>query len=180
MNNIAEKIIIEAVCDGDHEQYRHLVERYNRGLIQHLTNLVHDQHNAEDIAQDAFIRAFEKIHSYNDSYAFSTWLYKIADNIALRQLKKIRYITDIDEIEALLPSDRTSVVDQADQTLDSETIRRAINKMQNNYKRVITMYYWDDMSYEHIADIMDRPVGTVRTWLHRAKEELRKELYGRI
>jgi RNA polymerase sigma-70 factor (ECF subfamily) len=180
MNTIDEKTIIEAVRDGDHEQYRHIVERYNRGLIQHLTNMTHHQHMAEDIAQDAFIRAFEKIHSYNDSYAFSTWLYKIADNIAFRELKKVTFTTDIDDIQESLPSDRPSIVDQTNRVLESEKIRTAISTMHINYQRVITMYYWDNFSYDDIADIMDRPVGTVRTWLRRAKEELRKELYGQL
>jgi RNA polymerase sigma-70 factor (ECF subfamily) len=180
MNDLPEKTIIEAICDGDHDQYRHLVDRYHRGLIQHLENLTKDQDIAEDIAQDAFIRAFQKIRLYNDSYAFSTWLYKIADNIAMRQLKKLRPMTNINDIEETLPDTAKSLPDQVNRLYNQESVRNSISTLAPNFQKVVTMYYWDELSYEEIAIIMDRPTGTIRTWLHRAKEELRKELYGRI
>jgi RNA polymerase sigma-70 factor (ECF subfamily) len=180
MNTISEKTIIEAICDGDHDQYRFLVERYHRGLIQHLTNLVKNQQAAEDIAQDTFIRAFEKIRLYNDSYAFSTWLYKIADNISYRHLKKTKYTSDIADLEEVLPDNAGSLPDQTDRLFQQASVRQAVDKLPHHFQRVITMYYWEDLSYDEIADIMERPTGTVRTWLHRAKEDLRKELYGRI
>lgn len=180
MNELQEKTIIMAICDGDHEQYRHLVERYHYGLIQHVFNIIHDQESAEDIAQEAFIRAFQKIHQYNPDYAFSTWLYKIADNYAYRYLKQHKPTVDIVDLQEVLPDTHAGPSMLTDKMLEKQKIQKAITGLPNNYQRVITMYYWDDFDYETIARVMDRPIGTVRTWLRRAKEQLRKELYGRI
>ncbi len=180
MNELPEKTIIQAICDGDHEQYRHLVERYHRGLIQHIFNIVHQQESAEDIAQEAFLKAFEKIHQYNPEYAFSTWLYKIADNLAYRQSKRLKHQLNIDDYQDMVPDGKPTAAVLADQSINKAVVQSAIGALPKDYQRVITMYYWDELDYETIAGIMERPIGTIRTWLHRAKEQLRKELYGRV
>lgn len=171
-----EKALITAICDGNTDHYRYFVERYHRGLIQHIFNFVHDGDEAEDIAQEAFIQAYIKLEQYNDDYAFSTWLYKIADNLAKRAIKKAKDVADITDFEDFIPDTRPPIAELIDQSIDKARIGRAIDRLVPDYRRVIVMYYWDNLSYETIADIMERPVGTVRTWLHRAKEQLRKEL----
>ena len=82
LSSAHEQQIIADVLDGQSEQYRLLVERYHKGLICHLGNMLQDQAQAEDIAQEAFIQAYTKLHQYDAKYAFSTWLYKIANNLA--------------------------------------------------------------------------------------------------
>jgi len=180
MVNTQEAAVIAEVLDGNSETYSQLIERYHRGLIQHLYNLVHDGDLAEDLAQEAFIRAYQKLNQYNPDYAFSTWLYKIADNIAYSHFKQVKLSEDIDDYEDSLPDNRPSLDEVADRTIRKEAVRTAIATLPTAYQRVITLYYWDNFSYEEIAQIMDRPVGTVRTWIHRAKEQLRKELYGQV
>jgi len=180
MQELPERTIIAEICAGDHDQYRHLVVRYHRGLIQHLFNIVHDQGSAEDLAQEAFIKAFEKIQQYNPDYAFSTWLYKIADNQAYRFLKQQKQSINIDNLEQLLPDTGASPSTLTEQLLRRSAIQRAVEALPRNYQRVIKMYYWDNLDYAAISDIMDRPIGTVRTWLRRAKKQLGEELYGRI
>jgi RNA polymerase sigma-70 factor (ECF subfamily) len=175
-----ELVIISEILEGQHEQYRFIVERYHRGLIQHLYNLAGDEQTAEDIAQEAFIRAYNKLSQYNQEFAFSTWLYKIADNLTYRHLKQARPMTDISEIEESVSDDRPSPHEYAEIAMDKATIRQAVRSLPAPYQRVISMYYWDNFSYEEIAVIMDHPVGTIRTWLFRAKAQLRKELYGQI
>ena len=178
MSNSQELAIIRAVRDGHVEHYRYLMERYHRGLILHLYNLVHDQDLAEDIAQEAFIRAYEKLDLYNEAYSFSTWLYKIADNLAFRHMKQAKVTQDIDEIEELIPDDKPSLDEVTNALFERQEVRDAVAALPAGYRQVISLYYWDGFSYEEIAEIMDRPVGTVRTWLHRAKDDLRKELHG--
>lgn len=180
MTNNQEKAIISEIRSGHPEQFRFLVERYHRGLIQHLYNLIHDEQTAEDVAQEAFIRAYNKLAQYNEAYAFSTWLYKIADNIAFRHMKQTKVMRNIDEIEELIPDDKPSIAEMTDKMFAEQTVRKALDTLPIAYRQVVALYYWDDFSYEEIAQIMDRPIGTVRTWLRRAKEELRKELHGQI
>lgn len=171
-----EKTLIAAICDGDTERYRYFVERYHRGLIQHIFNFVRDGDMAEDIAQEAFIQAYIKLAQYNDDYAFSTWLYKIADNLAKRFIVKNAQYADISEYEEIIPDSRPPTEELIDQSLDRAKVQHAVWRLSPDYRRVIIMYYWDNLQYEEIADIMERPVGTIRTWLFRAKEQLRKDL----
>lgn len=178
MTDTTELAIIREVRDGHHDQYSFLVERYHRGLIQHLYNLIHDEQAAEDVAQEAFIRAYSKLDQYNEAYAFSTWLYKIADNIAYRLLKQTKPTTDIDDIEEVISDDKPTPAELVEQTFTREAVQTAITKLPLAYRQVIGLYYWDNFSYEEIAQIVDRPIGTIRTWLYRSKEQLRKELYG--
>jgi RNA polymerase sigma factor (sigma-70 family) len=180
MDSKQELEIISEIRGGHREQYRHLVERYHRGLVQHIYNLINDEQSAEDVAQEAFIRAYNKLSQYNDAYAFSTWLYKIADNIAYRYLKQSKNDRGIDDIEETFPDDTLSLAETTDKIFTKEAIRTAIAKLPISYRQVISMYYWDGFSYEEIAEIMERPIGTIRTWLHRAKQDLKKELYGQI
>jgi RNA polymerase sigma-70 factor (ECF subfamily) len=180
MSNPQEQAIISEVLSGQYEEYRFLVDRYHRGLIQHLYNMTQDGQVAEDLAQEAFIRAYDKLAQYNPDYAFSTWLFKIADNLTYRYLKQTRLTRDIDDIEELIPDDKPSLGELTDQAFTKAAVREAVAGLPAQYKKVIGLYYWDNLSYEEIATIMERPVGTVRTWLHRAKEQLRKDLYGQV
>lgn len=175
-----EKIIVSAVLDGDHEQYRFLVDRYHRGLIQHLYNFTRDGDIAEDLAQEAFIRAYEKLAQYDATYAFSTWLYKIADNLAKRYIVTNKHVTDIDEIAEIVPDTKPSPSELADVTFTKQAVSDAIDTLPSEYRQAIILYYWDGLSYDDIASLMERPTGTIRTWLYRAKEQLRKELYGKV
>jgi RNA polymerase sigma factor (sigma-70 family) len=180
MTDTQETAIISDILSGNQEQYRFIVERYHRGLIVHLYNLTHDEQLAEDIAQEAFIKAHDKLAQYNSAYAFSTWLYKIADNLAYRQLKQNRHSVDIDSIEAVLPDNKPSLPEMADKALAKDRLNHAIQALPVSYKQVVILYYWDNFSYEEIAEIVERPIGTIRTCLYRAKEQLRKDLYGRV
>lgn len=180
MASSTERAIIIEVLSGDTDQYRHLVERYHRGLLQHLFNTMHDEEAAEDIAQEAFIRAYQKLDQYNEAYAFSTWLYKIADNMAYRQIRQLKPAQDIDEISEIVPDGKPPLSEQTDRLFAAESVRQAVDNLPLDYRQVVVLYYWDNCSYEQIAEITERPIGTVRTWLFRAKEQLKEELYGRV
>jgi RNA polymerase sigma-70 factor (ECF subfamily) len=180
MSKSQEIAIIQEVLDGNHEQYRYFVERYHRGLIQHLNNVMHDEQTAEDVAQEAFIKAYQKLSQYNSDYAFSTWLYKIANNIAYGHLKKSKPVEDLADFEEIIPDTKPSLPELAESHFTSEAVRKAVKGLPNSYQQVIAMYYWSNFNYEEIAQILDHPVGTIRTWLFRAKEQLRKDLYGQV
>jgi RNA polymerase sigma-70 factor (ECF subfamily) len=180
MTNAQEKAIISEVLSGQPDQFRFFVERYHRGLVTHLYNLIHNQQTAEDVAQEAFIRAYDKLSLYNEAYAFSTWLYRIADNLAYRHLKQVKITLDFNDVEELIPDDKPSLDETTDKVLIAKTVRGSIETLPVMYRQVISLYYWSEFSYEEIAQIMGRPVGTIRTWLYRAKEHLRKELYGQV
>jgi RNA polymerase sigma-70 factor (ECF subfamily) len=178
LSDTTEQQIIAAVLAGQSEQYRALVEHYHQGLIVHLTNMIGDQAQAEDVAQEAFIQAFNKLGQYVSRYAFSTWLYKIAHNLAYRHLQQAQRTVQLDERAEQIPDQQASTAERLDLEQTKQLTRQAIQTLSPDYRQVVSLYYWENLSYEEIATVLEKPVGTVRTWLHRAKQELGKELYG--
>lgn len=172
--NVDEAALIARVKAGSRDDFRPLVERYQSGVIRYVFYLVRDQDTAEDIAQEAFVTAYRKLRQYNERYAFSTWLYRIARNLAYRHLRSNRTVPL--ELEDNLPSDKPELSENLDKDIEAARIRNAIAGLNLNQRAVIYLYYWEDKSYEEIAEILDKPINTIRTWLRRAKQELRSKL----
>ena len=170
---------INRVLSGDREAFRPLVERHHKGLCIYLFQIVHDQMQAEDLAQEAFIKAYERLETFDSKYAFSTWLYRIARNLALRQIE-IKAKTPR-HMELGLSDDFGQPLEVEDQNeIDLDALRNSIRKLKPEYQEVINLYYWNDKSYAEIAQILSCPVNTVRTWLLRSKDLIRKELHGQV
>lgn len=170
-----EKEIIEQVRAGDVDQYGRLVERYRVGLIIHCDRLLGDRDDAEDVAQKAFIKAYDKLHDFDgDKARYSTWLYRIATNMALDILKIQKRIipSDMEDVEG------AGALDAA--LMHDETIRdvraAVLGLMPPEQRRVIEAFYWDGKSYQAVADEMGVPINTVKSWMHRAKQQLRSQL----
>lgn len=167
------KIIKQILEENDAEAYRLLVERYQQGLIHHLYAMVGDQMTAEDLAQEAFIRAYNKLKRYDPTYAFSTWLYRIATNLSYTHLKKKKSLPlfDVDRHE----SDE-DVVETVMRNEAKEKVQRHVRGLPHKYRTVVSLHYWHGQSYEEMAKTVDVPIGTIKTWLHRAKALLKEEL----
>ena len=173
-----EQIAIQKVLEGNTEAFEILVERYHKGLCIYLFNMLRDEMLAEDIAQESFLQAFQKLDTYNLNYSFSTWLYRIARNKALRHIEKNKKNITTYSIDMIEHSTATALHDAIEQNEQRQQIQKIINGLKPEYQEVINLYYWNGKSYVEIAQIIDRPVNTVRTWLNRSKQSIRKELYG--
>lgn len=168
-----ESALIEQSLNGDHHAYGELVDRYKNALYHHCFAIVRNEDTAEDLAQEAFIAAYYKLHLYNPKYRFSTWLFKIATNKALTWLKKAsREIAADDELIASI----ASPLPGPDRSAEYGELHAAISHMNARHRAVVSLYYWQGLSYQEIATVLAVPIGSVRGWMHRAKEELRKEL----
>lgn len=168
-----EAKIIKAVRDGDTDSYALLVNRYQTGLIIHCENMVKNREEAEDIAQDAFITAYNKIDTFDpDQARFSTWLYKIATNKCIDMLRKTKKTIELDAEK--LAEQTMPVSLEEDEKL---AIKNAIEQLEPpKFGEIIRSYYWQGMSYDELAKEYDTTVGTIGTWMRRAKLQLRKEL----
>jgi RNA polymerase sigma-70 factor (ECF subfamily) len=175
VNMMNEAEIIKQVCAGDLDLYGQLVERYRVGLIIHCDRLLSDRDEAEDIAQKAFIRAYEKLHDFDSGKArYSTWLYRIATNMSLDRLRAQKRIipSDMEDIEG---GEALHAALMHDETI--REVRAAVLKlMPPEQRRVIEAYYWEGKSYQTIANEMDVPINTVKSWMRRAKQQLRSKL----
>lgn len=166
--------VIRRVLDGDVESFRLLVRRYERPLYRLVRNLVPDDHDGEDIAQDVFLTAYRRLSSYDPAQgAFSTWLFTIARNKCLNALKKRRPVVMDNLPEA--PGSRTPEAELS----EAEWFRQfdaALDALPFAQKTVFVLAEIQDLSLEEISRIEGVPVGTVKSRLGRAREKLRSLL----
>jgi RNA polymerase sigma-70 factor (ECF subfamily) len=173
MQDKDEAELIAQSINGSHEAYAVLIDRYKNALYHHCFAIVRDEDAAEDIAQETFITAYYKLELYNPQYRLSTWLFKISTNKAINHLRKhAREVTADDELIANIASQEPGPLVHAQ---DAE-LHDAVQRLQPTYRAVISLYYWQGMTYEEIAQIMGSPKGSIKGWMSRAKLELRKEL----
>jgi len=173
MQDKDEAELIAHSLNGNHEAYAVLIDRYKNALYHHCFAVVRNEDVAEDIAQETFITAYYKLRQYNPEYRLSTWLFKISTNKAINYLRKhAREVAVDDELIAKIASHEPSPLVRAQ---DVE-LHEAVERLQPKYRAVISLYYWQGMSYEDIAQVMGSPKGSIKGWMNRAKLQLRKEL----
>lgn len=165
---------IQQVLAGDTDSYRHLVERYHVGLIIHCEQLLRDRREAEDIAQEAFIQAYEKLAAFDISKGrFSTWLYRIATNKCLDMLRRRHRQLAVEDIELI--AEATMPTHMEDD--EARTLRAAVLELTPpQYRRIIEAYFWEGKSYQEIADELDMTVSNVGVSMGRAKAKLKETL----
>jgi len=167
-----EQELIAQILDGDEEAYAILIDRYKEGLYRHCFRFTHDEDEAEDIAHEAFIEAFVHLDRYNPQFRFSTWLYKIATNLALTHLRKRRTVRlDEGELDRIM-SDLPGTIDLA----MYQELREAVDALPTNYRTVVSMHYWHGKSYSEIAMQMGTSVGSIKSWMSRARKQLKEVL----
>ena len=175
--------IIESCLLGNTQMFSRLIDNY-KNMVYNLTyRMSNNPQEAEDISQEAFLRAFQSLAHFNPSYKFSTWLYQITLNIIRDKYKKreLNYISldtpvETDDSEFYpQPADFTNNPEQIIvQQEDSQTIQKAIYSLPLKYREVIVLRHLQDLSYIEIANILKLPPGTVKVRLYRAREQLRK------
>lgn len=173
MQNKDETALIAQSLGGDHQAYGELVDRYKNAIYHHCFAIVRNEDVAEDIAQETFITAYYKLRSYKCEYRLGTWLFKIATNKALNWLKRAgREVAADDQLIANI----ASVHPGPDKLTAYAELRKAVERLKAQHRAVISLYYWQGLSYAEIATVLSVPVGSVRGWMNRAKQQLRKEL----
>jgi RNA polymerase sigma-70 factor (ECF subfamily) len=174
---------------GREDAFRELLRRYERPVFSLVYRMVRDRELAEDLAQEAFIRAFRAIDSYDPSYKFSNWIFKIANNRVIDHLRKRRLDTlSIHGSPHALPGDGRSGTEWSLQDPGErpdayvehrelgDRIEAAIGELRPEYRSVILLRHVEGRSYDEIADLLELPLGTVKTYIHRARSELREAL----
>jgi len=178
--------IVTAARRGEETAYRELVRRYERPVFSLIYRMVRNRELAEDLAQETFIKVLNALDSYRPEYKFSSWVFKIANNAAIDHLRRRELDTlslegsphadtpQMVEATALQIGDRseTALEEVANRELGGE-IERAIAKLRPEYRTCILLRHVEGRAYEEIAEILNLPLGTVKTYIHRARNELR-------
>jgi RNA polymerase sigma-70 factor (ECF subfamily) len=174
MSDFQDDALVTLARAGSSEAFDELVGRYQAPVTRLAYRLTRDADEAKDVAQDAFLRAFRRLETFHPDRPFARWLFVIARNASLDAIRRRRRA-------ATLPSgdDLTVELGPEDYALrndESERVQHALDALPEHYRSVLQLYYVSDLRYREIADALGIPLGTVKTYLSRAKRRLREEL----
>jgi RNA polymerase sigma-70 factor (ECF subfamily) len=182
----ADRLLVERVQRGDKRAFELLVAKYQRKIFRLLSRLIRDPAEIEDVAQEAFIKAYRALPNFRGESAFYTWLYRIAINTAknflVAQGRRAPTTTDtaVDEAETFEDADELRDVNTPDSMLLSkqvgDAVNRAIDRLPEDLRTAIVLRELEGLSYEEIAETMNCPIGTVRSRIFRAREAIANEL----
>ena len=183
-----QDVVLEARA-GRQAAYRELVRRYERPIFSLIYRMVRNREQAEDLSQETFVKALNAIESYRPEYKFSSWIFKIANNVSIDHLRRRELDTlsldgsphaltpEAIQASALQLGDRqeTALEELEAKELGGE-IEQAISTLRQEYRACILLRHVEGRPYEEIATMLDLPLGTVKTYIHRARSELRQAL----
>ncbi|MGB0885769.1 MAG: RNA polymerase sigma factor [Chitinophagales bacterium] len=176
-----KELILRIKTNSDQKAYAILLNRYKNSLMFTVLKMINNRDDAEDITMQAFTKAFKNLESYNDQYAFSTWLFKIASNASIDFLRKRKLkTTSLDNTLNNEDSNSTTFSQNIlDPELDPEEkyvlkqrnrlMQEVVESMNPKYKDLIKMRFFEELKYEEIAERLNIPLGTVKVRLSRAK-----------
>jgi len=182
-NRKEDYALVEQAKLNEQPAFTRLMDKYRVPLHFHISKIVREQEMIEDLVQEAFLKAFDNIHSFDTSYAFSTWLYRIATNHSIDYLRKKKMKTlSIDEPVRAKDGEMRIELPDTDSEADRDIIQQqrehiilqAIAELPDKYSAIIKLRHMDDKSYHEIAEIMELPLGTVKAHIFRARELLNK------
>lgn len=180
-----QEVVLEARLGKD-RAYRELIRRYERPVFALIYRMVRNREQAEDLSQETFVKVLNAIESYRPEYKFSSWVFKIANNAAIDHLRRRELNTlsldgsphaatpEAIEATALQISDHSeSPLEEVEAKELGGEIEEVIARLRPEYRTCILLRHVDGRSYEEIAEILDLPLGTIKTYIHRARNELR-------
>lgn len=184
-SSLEDDALVKEARNGDEQSYKRLVNKYERALYYHILKMVNDKEQVEDLVQEAFVKAFDNLESYNTNYAFSTWLYRIATNHTIDYLRKKKLQTlSIDKPRKTKSGEMEMQLEDQSAQADRSIIRKqrqnivqhAIDELPEKYRKVIRLRHMEEKSYQEISEELDKPLGTVKAHIFRAREMLYKSL----
>jgi len=176
-----EQHLIQRAQKGDHEAFAALVSEHQRYVYNLALRVLKNEEEALDLAQETFVRAWTALPNFRGQSQFRTWLYRIVTNLCYNRLPNLRRsLNELgDDVIAELPETDLTLANPA-RRLESRELQsylhKAIDELDENYRLLISLRYQNELSYEEIATTLNLPLGTVKTGLFRAKEQLRRTL----
>lgn len=177
--------LVAAVLKGDQERFGDLVERYQGRLVNYLSRLLRSLQEAEDLAQEVFFKLYQALDRYDPRYKFSTWLFRVAQNAAIDQIRKRRLqLVSMDHQRAAdetlgtweFPGHDPSPYADLRNRERGEAIQEAIDALPWDYRELIVLRHFGELSYEEIAQLKEMPLGTVKNKLFRGRQLMKEKL----
>jgi RNA polymerase sigma-70 factor (ECF subfamily) len=187
--SLSDQEVVSHARQGREPAYRELIRRYERPVFSLVFRMVRDRELAEDLTQETFVKALNAVESYRPEYKFSSWIFKIANNAAIDHLRRRELDTlSLDgsphaETPEAMQATALQIGARQESPLDAVEARElggaieaAIGRLRPEYRSCILLRHVEGRAYEEIAEILDLPLGTVKTYIHRARNELRLAL----
>ncbi|RJG17613.1 RNA polymerase sigma factor SigW [Paenibacillus thiaminolyticus] len=187
--NTLEKRLARLARKGDTRAFAEIVELYKDKIYHLAYRMLNNRHEAEDVVQDTFLRVYRNLDRYDENQKFSTWIYRIGTNLCIDRLRKRKpnYSLDAEMTEqegvdgyAMIPSDDRTPESYLIVSETQRMVQEAINSLPSKYRSVMVLRYLQDMSLQEISDVLDMPVTTIKTRVHRGREFLRKKLERKL
>ncbi|MEM8946779.1 MAG: sigma-70 family RNA polymerase sigma factor [Planctomycetota bacterium] len=179
-NDTDDRRLVQSTLAGDQDAFGILVERHQDRIFNTLVRVLGCRDDARDMVQDAFVQAFVKLESFRGDAKFYTWVYRIAMNLALSHRRRRRPIDSLDAAKENVGQEPMSQQPTAAQALlDQERVdqlQHALLQLGDEHRQILVLREFEGCDYEAISEILDMPVGTVRSRLYRARMQLKQQL----
>lgn len=176
-----EELVVKTL--EDKQLFGILIERYEQKLTRYITRLgVKNPDDQLDVMQEVFLKIYKNLNGFDTKLSFSSWAYRIAHNEAITWYRKrsVRpeghLVAESDEIVSLISSKELSADVEVDRAFNAEEVTRALNKLDEKYREVLILRFFEHKEYDEISDILKLPIGSVGTLIHRGKKQLADEL----
>jgi len=177
MEQSSDEQIVTDILKGDKDLYREIIRRYSEKLSRYLRKFLSDRDDIEDILQVVFIKAYKNLYGFNVNKKFSSWIYRIAHNEAINHLKKYKNgRISLDDVEYKLIDEKADIRKEADRMFLKKDMEKVMGKLDMKYREPIVLFYFEDMSYEEISDVLRIPKNTVGTLILRGKNLIKEHL----
>lgn len=167
--------LVKEIQEGDVLAFEVLVKHYQRRLFSFVFHILYDAHAAEEVVQDALFSVYRSIDRVDVTQKFSSYLFTIAKHTAISYLRRKKQIVSLSEIEEQASEEET-LYEGLIEAEKQHRVRESLLALEEKYRRVITLYYFEDLSYEEISRKLKLPINTIRTHLLRAKKQLKEVL----
>ncbi|MHC4712269.1 MAG: sigma-70 family RNA polymerase sigma factor [Planctomycetota bacterium] len=183
-NHLPDESLVEIFNEGTRAAFAELVHRYQGRIINFIYRTLGDMERSEELAQESFLRAFRKAHSFNNRYRFSTWLYTIARNLTSNELRDrsrrpTPYTIDDEDWAAanqVAHDGRNKAIEDPQASLIDKEMKQALEKalgrLNDEHRMALILKEYEGLTYGEIADILETSAGTVKSWVYRAKREI--------
>ena len=179
--NLSDEELVKLTL-ADQENFLYLVDRYKSRLMNYIRRLTNtNDEDAEDALQEVFIKVYLNLNDFNGDLKFSSWIYRITHNQVISRHRKLKarpegYAVNIDDAAARSLAADINIAAGADLQLLKQAIFKILNKLDDKYREVLILKFWEEKNYREISDIIKKPPGTVASTINKAKQEFKKEL----
>ncbi len=176
LSDIDEPQLIEQIINGDIQSYRLLVEKYQRYVYSAALKIVSSTHDAEDVAQETFVKAYKNLSKFNGQSKFSTWLYRIAINTAISKRRKQRFHSDDIGTIDYMESESSNYNKPLKTNEQKDYLQQAFQLMGEDDVTILTLFYLKELHLNEIADILNITISNAKVRIHRARKRLAENM----